>query len=282
VVAKSTHRWLGLSSVLAVAALTLADVACMQAEPEPADALSLRAGTGGKPVTLRSGSRGGVWINNGLEDPDVSGIDPAFALSSAQGLADDHGLVLDPELRDVVRYVVECALPLGHEITKQVGGQSLVFEGALGLAPEWEDDECDEDCQEWVSACLLARTNVSGQSVTVWMRADHPAIGDGTSLLHPAYEASFFGNLFADPESQHMCKGPLVGPLLAQLEGRTCSAVLGEPCGFVEYTDCPVQPRCAYPLLGGLGLTGSPVGCIAGDVDTGASLHTISTYVGLL
>jgi hypothetical protein len=181
-----------------------------------------------------------------------------------------------------VQYVVECALPSGHAITKQVAGESLEFEGWLGLAPEWEDDECDEDCQEWVSACLLARTNVSGQSVSVWMRADHPAIGEGTNLLYPGYEASFFGNLFADSESQHLCKGPLVGPLLAQLEGRTCAPALGESCGFVVYTGCSVQPRCTYPLLGFLGLAGSAVGCIAGDVGTGHSFHTISTYVGPL
>jgi hypothetical protein len=263
-------------------ALALVEVACIDAEPEPIDEMLSRAANGGKPVSLRSEPGGGVWINNGLEDPDVSGIDPAFALSSVQGLAEGHGLLLDPEQQDVVAYLVECALPSGHEITKQVAGQSLVFEGWLGLAPEWEDDECDEDCQEWVSACLLARTNVSGQTVSIWMRAEHPAIGEGTNLLYPAYEASFFGNLFADPESQHLCKGPLVGPLLAQLEGRTCAAAFGESCGFIEYTGCPAQSRCTYPLLGFLGITGSAVGCIAGDVSTGHSFHTISTYVGPL
>lgn len=253
-------------------------VACSDPAVEPGDdELSFRAG-GGQEATLPGDPNGGVWINNGLDDPDVSGIDPAFALSSAQGLAEDHGLLLDPERLDTVQYLVECALPQGHEIVKDVGGQSLVFEGWLGLAPEWEDDECDEDCQEWVSACLLARTNISGQEVSVWMRAEHPAIGEGANLLYPAYEASFFGNLFAGPPSQHFCKGVLLGPLLAQLEGRTCAGLLQESCGFVKYTDCPTLPRCVYPKHGLLGPTDSAVGCISG----GHSFHTISTYVGVL
>jgi hypothetical protein len=225
-----------------------------------------------------------VWINNGLDDPDVSGIDPAYALSSPQGVVEDSGLLLDPDRQDTVRYLVECALPQGHGITKLVDGQELTFDGLVGVAPEWEDGECDEDCQEWVTACLLARTNVSGQTVSIWMRADHPAIGEGTSLLYPALEASFFGNLFADAHSEHYCKAALVGPLLAQLEGRTCAGLLDESCGFIKYTACAPQHRCTFPLLGGLGLgiTHSPRGCIAGSVASGQSFHTISTYVGLL
>jgi hypothetical protein len=178
---------------------------------------------------------------------------------------------------------VECALPAGASITKQVGDQALVFDGAIGLAPEWEDDACDEDCQEWVSACLLARTNVSGQTVSIWMRADHPAIGEGANALFPTHEASFFGNLFADPPSRRYCQGTVVGPLLGQLQGRTCAGLLGGSCGFIVHTGCALEKRCKYPAVGLLGLPvgDSPKNCIVGPVSGGAAHHTISTYVGV-
>ncbi len=260
--------------------------ACIAEEPETFDDddTVMRAGGGGKSATLLRDPEGGVWVNNGLHDPDVSGIDPDHALSSPQGLATDHGLLTDPDRLDTVRYLVECALPEGHVVTKTVDGQLLELEGMLGLAPEWEDDACDEDCQEWVSACLLARTNVGGHTVHVWMRADHPAIGEGTNLLYPSYEASFFGNLFVDPESQHYCQGTVVGPLLAQLHGRTCSNLLGQPCDFTQYSLCELQTRCTYslPAVLGLGLADSPKNCKAGPLPGSPAYHTINTYVGLL
>jgi len=250
---------------------TLLDVACAEAELDLND----------QPSAVPGDPERGVWINNGLDDPDVSGIDPAYALSSSLGLAEDSELLLDPDRRDTVRYLVECALPEGHDITKQVDGEWLTFEGSVGLAPEWADGECDEDCQEWVTACLLARTNVSGETVSIWMRADHPAIGDGMSPQLPMYEASFFGNLFVDTPSQYFCQGTVTGLHRGQLEGRTCAELPGEPCGFVKYTNCVREHRCSFPVHGKAdrGLTHDPVGCIGGPLATGHSFHTISTYV---
>ncbi len=226
---------------------------------------------------------GGAWINNGLDDPSVSGIDPAFALSEPGGLASDLGLLLDPARRDTVQYLVECALPEGSQISKLVGGELLTFDGWLGLAPEWESEACDEDCQQWVTACLLARTNVTGETVSIWMRADHPAIGEGLHPLYPGYEASFFGNIFADPESQHFCQGTVVGPTLAQLEGRTCAGLTNEQCGFIKYTECSQVQRCSFAPEPAVGeLAPSPTNCISGAVNGGSAFHTISTYVGPL
>lgn len=275
-------RAFALGSILAILG-----VACVEDPREPfapLDEAVSRSGGSGEAVPLTSNPGGGVWVNNGLHDPNVGGIDPDHSLASPEGVATAHGLLLDPDGRTVVRYLVECALPEGHAITKLVSGELLEFDGAIGLAPEWEDDACDEDCQEWVSACLLARTNVSEQTVYIWMRADHPAIGEGTSLLYPSWEASFFGNLFADSASQHFCQGTVVGPLSSQLHGRTCAALLGQPCGFEEHTLCPLQQRCTFSATGalGLGIGDSPANCIAGPLPGGPAFHTISTYVGAL
>jgi hypothetical protein len=260
--------------IVLLSVFTLVTVACDEMELESVEDLTLRQ------ATLLPGDPGsGVWINNGLHDPDVSGVDPAFGLASPEGLAADSELLLDPDRRNTVRYMVECALPAGHGITKQVGDELLAFDGSMGLAPEWEDGECDEDCQEWVSACLLARTNVSGKSVAIWMRADHPAIGDGTNPAYPAYEASFFGNLFAASDSQYYCEGSKAGTLMGELVGRTCTQ--SEACGFTKYANCAQAQRCVFPLAGhGDDAAPNPVGCTAGRADTGPAFHTISTYLG--
>ncbi|MCA9711678.1 MAG: hypothetical protein KDK70_37935, partial [Myxococcales bacterium] len=117
----------------------------------------------------------GVWINNGLINPDVTGIDPEEPLSGA-GLPNDSVALTDAARRPVVQYLVECALDPTQTITKVVDGKEQDFHGMLGLATDWENGACDEDCQEWVSACLLARTNVSGETVDIGLKAAHSAI----------------------------------------------------------------------------------------------------------
>lgn len=217
----------------------------------------------------------GTWINNGLEDPDVTGIDPSHALSSVAGLDPAGALLADEDNHALVRYLTECALPDGASITKVVDGEEIEFAGRLGLAPEWEDEACDQDCQEWVSACLLARTNVSGQSVELWLRADHPAIGSGKSLSFPVYEGSFFGNLFVEDGGRNVCRGVLVGPVVAFLDGRTCSNELGGDCGFTKLDDCQLAHRCDYQGL---------LFPMANDCEApgAAAQHTITTYVHAL
>lgn len=240
---------------------------------EPAPDLELRTNT----VASTRPTGGSGYINNGLHDPQVGGLDPDHALTTSAGL---NGAMLDdPDRLATAHYVVECALPQGVTLTKVVDGVTVEFAGALGLAPEWEDDACDEDCQEWVTACLLARTNVSDQTVPLWLEGDHPALGNGTNLAYPIYEASFFGNLFASPNAQYMCPGPLVGPLLAQLDGRTCSAVLGGYCNMTEYALCTalplLNPRCDVEGL----LDPTVVNCRPGTYANGPALRTINSYV---
>ena len=222
------------------------------------------------------------FVNNGLHDPQVGGFDPAAPLD---GTGLDGSVLDDPDRLATAQYVVECALPEGSEVTKLVDGDLVTFEGQLGLAPEWEDDACDQDCQEWVTACVLARTNVSGQTVALQLKGDHAALDGNLDLAYPIYEASFFGNLFVSQSKQYMCPGPLVGPLLAQLEGRTCSATLGGYCDMTEYAACTLlpllNPRCQDDLLGGL-LEPVLSECRPGTTPTGSGMRTISSYVPVL
>jgi hypothetical protein len=260
------HLFLALASCGWIAA-----GACTATDDDPSLDLQFREITDAPPRSS------GGYINNGLHDPQVGGIDPAHPLSTSAGL--DGAQLDDPDRFATAQYVVECALPEGVTITKTIDGLDVEFHGALGLAPEWEDDACDKDCQEWVTACLLARTNVSGEAVALWLRGDHPALGSGTNLAYPVYEASFFGNLFANPNAQYMCPGPLVGPLLAQLEGRTCSALLGGYCDMTKYSLCTTTPLLK-PRCGTQGLVDPMVvDCRPGATAKGAAMRTISSYV---
>lgn len=258
--------------------LTITLLACACSEPDDASLeLHFREGTAA-PVRPPGGTG---YVNNGLHDPQIGGIDPAHPLSTSAGL--DGAMLDDPQRLATAKYVVECALPEGAAVTTIVGGVTTTFEGALGLAPEWEGDACDEDCQEWVTACLLARTNVGGQTVPLWLKGDHPALGSGTNLAYPVYEASFFGNLFADPHAQYVCRGPVLGSLLAQLEGRTCSTIAGGYCNMTMYASCTLLPlldaRCMVDDPVGNLLAPNLVDCKAGSPPSGPGMRTISSYV---
>lgn len=232
------HESLGRGIVLALA---LNGLACEQ----PEERIGLRVDDGLSNATFRSAEGGGIWVNNGLTAPEVSGIDPSHPLSDDQGMATEHGILLEPSTRKIARYLVECALPEGATLTKKVGDETLAFQGLVGLAPEWEHGACDRDCQEWVSACLLARTNASGQSVVISIVGDHPAVGMSPAEGFDTYEASFFGNVFKPEGQRAVCRGTGTEVTVANAVGRTCS-VDPEACNLQGYDDCELEPRCSF------------------------------------
>ncbi|MCX4245374.1 hypothetical protein [Paraliomyxa miuraensis] len=252
--------------------LGLGDLGACDLEREDDEREGFRVGYGGTLAYAEPGT-GGTWLGNGLQKPDVSGLDPSHGLNAGNGLKADGGLLSTPEGRDVARYLVECALPLGDSISKKVGEEKLTFHGFLGLAPQWKDEGCDQSCQEWVSACLLARTNASGQSVDLWVSAAHPSIGLGPSDDYPHYEATFYGNLFADPPTMFFCRGTEEGEVAAMANGRTCTGQTPEDCGFTTLGSCFEPDRCE--LVDGT----YAVECADGDPATGARHHSLSTYV---
>lgn len=235
----SLHR--GWHRAVLLAVVSALGTGCITSNEAPTDDL------GG--IVMRTGGNGGVgegiWINNGLSDPDVSGVDPAHSLSSPQGMSETEGILANEDTRVVAQYLVECALPNGKSIVKEVDGAQIVLQGRVGLAPEWRNGSCNQSCQEWVSACLLARTNPSPQSVSISLRADHPALGFEGHPDYPIYEGSYFGNLFADTEGRYLCRGSADAATIAQEVGRACS---GDPasCGFEAYDDCEEEERCEF------------------------------------
>ncbi len=97
-------------------------------------------------------------------------------------------------------YVYSCAMPADATMTVVTpGGRSFDYKGALGVAPGWgqapiqsktgasarppgrpccsaryQPGQCGQDCQQWVSACVIARINAFGVKVQISMAGRQP------------------------------------------------------------------------------------------------------------
>lgn len=93
-------------------------------------------------------------------------------------------LLSDPWAQDFLGYVASCALGDWQTIEVEDTGYFKQWRGALGLCTGWGEPggSAGTDCQEIVSACILARVNKLGQYVPLSVRGD----GLGTSTLSPS------------------------------------------------------------------------------------------------
>jgi hypothetical protein len=172
----------------------------------------------------------GLKAHNGL-DVGGNGLSLASGLSTLSGLSSTSGLMTTADGRTTVSYLVRCALPTGHSITKtDAAGNRYTFTGSMGLAPEWETAACGQTCQGWISACMLSLVNTTGDHYPVWMDGQATALGWGTDPAYPYQEGSFFGNIFTTNASAYYCRGRDFG--VKPIPGRIGSAQTGAP-----YTD---------------------------------------------
>lgn len=188
----------------------------------------------------------GWWAHNGLSTNQHFFADLAARPISTESLAENV------ELRDTLRespgaaglftYLFQCALRQDQvlEVHASRGGATFEFRGGLGLAPEWLEGPCDSACQEWVSACLFARTNLFGLPVEIWMEGPHPALAPDPSAREAAgfvvREGAFYGNFFLAQPVEYACRGDGFDPLLSTV--RACSHPGSNNCGFVQVGAC--------------------------------------------
>jgi hypothetical protein len=129
-------------------------------------------------------------------------------LSLPNGLSSTTGLMTTSGGRQAIKYMVRCAYPEGQTLVKQDQyGTSYTFYGSIGIAPELAAGPCDLDCQENISACMLAHVNNSGQHIGIWMVGPDTGIGWGGNEQFPYQEGAFFGNIFASPWQGYYCAG---------------------------------------------------------------------------
>jgi hypothetical protein len=138
----------------------------------------------------------------------LNGLSAINGLASGNTSAGANGLMTTPGGRATVSYIVKCALPSGHSITKQDQyGTSYTFQGSLGFGPGWESGACDSTCQEYVSACMIAHVNSAGFHIPLWLDSPQPNVGWGQNSSYPNQEATFFGNIFTSPPQAYYCDG---------------------------------------------------------------------------
>ncbi len=147
--------------------------------------------------------------------------------------------------RQVLAYAYSCALPSSSRMELEIGGEMWEFTGQLGLAPEWETGACDVECQEWVSACLLARTNQFGVPVELSLRGNHPALAVPAQVAQAftLREGSFYGNVFTEGADvagrAYACAGGR-GSAMWELTDRFCSTI-GDGCPIETVADCNIN-----------------------------------------
>jgi hypothetical protein len=155
----------------------------------------------------------------------------------------------DPQSQELFQYIVSCALPAGESVTVDIQGSPVTFDGELGLASQWgkPHGHCNESCQEWVSACLLARLDYLGVKKEISIRGDHPALAVSASeaAAYSVREATYFGNVFTapDPQRRYACLSP------GQTEiSRVCGPSIQ---GCVVEVDDSCNHVCAHPTPDG-------------------------------
>jgi hypothetical protein len=163
----------------------------------------------------------------------------------------------DPLGRELLKYVVSCALPDGAGVTVKVDGTTYQFPGSIGLAPDWgrRDGSCDGSCQRWVSACVLARVDAAGVEREISIRGDNPALRPTWHELrdYPRREATYYGNIFADREPRYLCLSPgatsdarVCGPSLDDCPmtvAGSCDDVCADRGAFGTFQDCRTGRR---------------------------------------
>jgi hypothetical protein len=183
----------------------------------------------------------GLNTHNGLNTQN--GLSIQNGLNTQNGLTDGIGLMATAAGRTTVSYLVKCALPANHSITKKDQyGTSYKFTGLLGVAPSWESGSCTGVCQQWLSACMVAHINTAGIHVPLWIVADpsyQPQIGWGLSASYPAQEGSFFGNIFVSPPVMYYCNGRNynVDVVPGRVGSGNTNAPYVDPWGYNTYCD---------------------------------------------
>jgi hypothetical protein len=126
-----------------------------------------------------------------------------------------------------------CVVPLRGNIGVGINADETSW-GASG--------KCDETCQRWVSACVLARTNAYGVHVEISMRApaDAPQAikdalavsdlernGDASNVPYNLREGAYYGNIFAmaplNPPPSPTYSGPVLGPIVSAPSFNACA-----------------------------------------------------------
>jgi hypothetical protein len=144
--------------------------------------------------------------------------------------------------RDLLQYIVTCALPTGTSLVARDGDSDLIFPGDIGLAPSWVSRPLDFFQRRLISACLLARANQLGIVVTISILGPDSRL-DSTpqeDVAFPVEEGAFYGDVFSTDPRTFVCRG--TGPNDAGgMTYRRCAVADPSRSGFT---------LCGYTFIG--------------------------------
>ncbi len=189
--------------------------------------------------------------------PSDLGVHP---LSISAMSATTATLVTGPNgtlVRKLLRYAVGCALgPQAQfdfswvDVTGAIHNE--IYPGSIGLAPAWPTRALDVAEQEWVSACLAARTNWYGELVPLSLRGTSPALAFDNEEMSsfPFREGAFWGNLFSSTPFLRACYDS-TNVAHSRAQHRDCAVGHLEngtviECGMIAITG-PCQQTCIAP-----------------------------------
>lgn len=164
---------------------------------------------------------------------------------SAADLASSQ-LMQTADGRDVLSYIIGCALPASDSRTVSYSGTAYTFDGSIGLAPDWGVRPPTVTERRWVTACLLARTNLFGVSVPISMRHDHNAVLTATPAEQAQFETvegAFFGDLFGETQVWYACANRIWGTVMWSPGQQT-------PQRACVLSDDGVTTKCDFTYVG--------------------------------
>ena len=148
--------------------------------------------------------------------------------------------VLSAGGESLLRYAIGCALPADASFQVADGTR---FSGSLGIAPQWTERALDPAEQRWITACLLARTNLFGVHVMLSMRGPSAVLsGTVTADEKTGYsfdEGAFYGDVWAEPPHAYVCMGQGERAMKDRLK-RVCT----------EESDAAGISRCGFEIAG--------------------------------
>jgi hypothetical protein len=175
----------------------LAQAGCLVvAGDEGMDAEEASEETGVSEAALSSSNRLSM---NRLKAGSLEVVKLSTAPLSADGLTLAPTILLKSKAgRDVLTYLIRCALPAGQKVGGVSGGKVYSFSGLVGVAPTWLNQSLSLSGRRWMTACLLAHVNAYDEEVPISLRGNHPALSTtaSESAQFTAEEMSFYGDLF--------------------------------------------------------------------------------------
>lgn len=163
------------------------------------------------------------------------------------------GLETTPEGRELLAYIVRCALADGVILVAQHDDITYEFPGLLGLAPDWEYRALTASETSYMSACLIAHVNAYGVSVPISVRS-HGVLGADSEEMSqfPVYEGTFFGDVFGAELKTYACLGELPEIAMQHSSSRSlriCADLTGD-CEVISVGRCQDVCDTYHPRYG--------------------------------